>query len=130
MAVIGVPSYMFLAPEQTANLFRTVTLVHNLLTVGLFGNFALEIEYTKNMAVNRHVTGTAHQAAHQGGNFTARKLPRTTLVLLDPPAMRYADQNWEVKTRPSFSVKEKPFPACTEFDMHRETNSKRKTLFC
>ena len=31
---------------------------------------------TKNMAVSRHITGTAHQ----GGNFTAGKLPRTTLV--------------------------------------------------
>ena len=30
---------------------------------------------TKNMAVNRHITGTAHQ----GGNFTAGTIPRTTL---------------------------------------------------
>ena len=29
----------------------------------------------QNMAVNRHITGTAHQ----GGNFTAGKIPTTTL---------------------------------------------------
>ena len=31
--------------------------------------------YYQNMAVNRHITGTAHQ----GGNFTARRIPTTTL---------------------------------------------------
>ena len=35
---------MFLAPEQTANLFPTVTLVHTLRTVGLPGDFTREIE--------------------------------------------------------------------------------------
>ena len=29
------------------------------------------------MAVNRHITGTAHQ----GGNFTAGKIPSTTLAI-------------------------------------------------
>ena len=32
---------------------------------------------TKNLTLNRHITGTAHQ----GGNFTAGKLPRTTLEI-------------------------------------------------
>ena len=35
---------MFLAPEQTANLFQTVTLAHTLCTVGLYGDFKREIE--------------------------------------------------------------------------------------
>ena len=34
--------------------------------------------YYQNMAVNRHITGTAHQ----GGNFMAGKIPTTTLVFL------------------------------------------------
>ena len=38
------PSYVFLAPEQTANLFPTVTLVHILRTVGSFRDFTREIE--------------------------------------------------------------------------------------
>ena len=33
---------MFLAPEQTANLCPTVTLVHTLWTVGLYGDFKRE----------------------------------------------------------------------------------------
>ena len=36
--------HVFLAPEQTANLFPTVTLVHTLRTVGLYGDFKREIE--------------------------------------------------------------------------------------
>ena len=35
---------MFLVPEQTTNLFPTVTLVHTLRTVGLYGDFKREIE--------------------------------------------------------------------------------------
>ena len=49
------------------------------LEVGVFSFFGGNIlalgGNTKNMAVNRHITGTVHQ----GGNFTAGKLPRTTL---------------------------------------------------
>ena len=35
---------MFLEPEQTADVFPTVTLVHTLGTVGLYGDFKREIE--------------------------------------------------------------------------------------
>ena len=51
----------------------------NFLAVGVlsfFGGYDLGGGgNTKGMAVNRHVTGNAHQ----GGNFMAEKLPRTTL---------------------------------------------------
>ena len=35
---------MFSVPEQTANLFPTIALVHTLRTVGLDGDFKREIE--------------------------------------------------------------------------------------
>ena len=51
----------------------------NLVAVGGFsffgGNDFGGRRYYQNMAVNRHITGTAHQ----GGNFTAGKIPTTTL---------------------------------------------------
>ena len=49
----------------------------NVLAVGGFsfsGGNTLAVRGI-NMAVNRHITGTAHQ----GGNFTAGKIPMTTL---------------------------------------------------
>ena len=54
----------------------------NVLAVGGFlffgGNDFGGRRYYQNMAVNRHITGTAHQ----GGNFMAGKIPTTTLVFL------------------------------------------------
>ena len=53
----------------------------NLVAVGGFsffgGNDFGGRRYYQNMAVNRHITGTAHQ----GGNFTAGKIPTTTLQI-------------------------------------------------
>ena len=40
----------------------------------------------QNMAVNRHITGTAHQ----GGNFTAGKIPTTTLKSINIHAPVFA----------------------------------------
>ena len=52
----------------------------NVLAVGVFsffdGNDFGGRRYYQNMAVNRHITGTAHQ----GGNFTAVQIPTTTLL--------------------------------------------------
>ena len=53
----------------------------NVLAVGDFsffgGNDFGDRRYYQNMAVNRHIAGTAHQ----GGNFTAGKMPTTTLLI-------------------------------------------------
>ena len=52
----------------------------NVLAVGGFSDFGGNDfggrRYCQNMAVNRQMTGTAHQ----GGNFTAGKIPTTTMV--------------------------------------------------
>ena len=91
----GIVSWHFLAVSSVGGIFLTEAVKPkcggvfsavmqyggNVLAVGGFsffgGNDFGGRRYYQNMAVNHHITGTAHQ----GGNFTAGKIPTTTLQI-------------------------------------------------
>ena len=74
--------HMFLAPEQTANLFPTVTLVHALRTVVFYGDFKREVKAKpagKTAVTDFIINGIEQPHAKRTNERGKKQYPETTI---------------------------------------------------